>query len=62
MDRTLLTLLGLSILLISLIAPYATLTVAGIVTLTTGFIWGTWVLLQGFGRSQAQMQPQRIWD
>ncbi|HEY9878230.1 MAG TPA: hypothetical protein V6D29_07225 [Leptolyngbyaceae cyanobacterium] len=62
MDRTLLALLMLCVVLIGMIAPYATLTLTGIVMLAAVTTWGSWALIQGFGRRQPEVQPQRIWD
>ncbi len=60
MDRTLLALVSLSALLISLVAPLATMTVAAILFLSALFTWGSWSLLRGIG--QPQPEPQRVWD
>lgn len=62
MDRTLLTLLLLTAVLIGTMAPYATLTLVGIIALSAATTWGFWGFLQGLGRSQPEVQPQRIWD
>jgi uncharacterized membrane protein YphA (DoxX/SURF4 family) len=62
MDRTLLPLLLLSLVLIGMVAPYATLTLAGIVALSVVTTWGFWNFFQGLGQSQPEAQPQRIWD
>jgi hypothetical protein len=60
MDRTLLALLFLSALLISLVAPLATMTVAVILLLTALFTWGSWSIMQGVG--QPQPEVQRVWN
>jgi hypothetical protein len=60
MDRTLLGLVLLSVLLISLVAPLATIMVTAIVGLTVLSTWGSWALLRGVG--QTQPEAQRAWD
>lgn len=62
MDRTLLTLLIMCIVLIGMIAPYATLTLTGIVMLAVVTTWGSWSFIQRLGQQQPEVQPQRIWD
>lgn len=60
MDKSLLILLVLSMVLVSLLAPYAMLTITAIISLVSLFIWGSWSFLQGFGQSTPA--PQRVWD
>ncbi len=48
MDRTLLPLLLLSIVLIAMLAPHATLILTAIVVLTTIATRGSWAVIQAF--------------
>ncbi|HEY9761583.1 MAG TPA: hypothetical protein V6D07_03600 [Trichocoleus sp.] len=61
MDRTLLTLLMLCVVLVGMVAPYATLTLTGIIILAAVATWGSWSFLRGFGQQEPEVQPQRIW-
>lgn len=58
MDKSLVCLLVLSLLLLAWQAPYAVLTLVGIIALAVLFVRGTWTFLQGFG--QAVPEPQRV--
>lgn len=58
MDKTLLALLILSLLLLTWQAPYAMLTLVGIVALSVVFIRGTWGILQS--SNQAIPDPERV--
>jgi hypothetical protein len=60
MDRTLFALLCISALLISLVAPLATLMITAILGLTTLFTWGSWSILQGVDYPEPEVQ--RVWE
>ncbi|NEP17188.1 MAG: hypothetical protein F6J97_09805 [Leptolyngbya sp. SIO4C1] len=59
MDFTLLALLILSVVLIGLHAPYAALTLAAIILLSTVVTRLSWAVLQSFETAEV---TQRIWD
>lgn len=51
MDRTLLPLLLLSVVLVAVLAPHATLTLTAIVTLSAIATRGSWAIIQAFEQS-----------
>lgn len=55
MDRTLLALFSLSALLVSFVAPLATMMVATILSATALVIWGSWSLLRDAGYPQPEV-------
>ncbi|MBE7381956.1 MAG: hypothetical protein F6J95_011155 [Leptolyngbya sp. SIO1E4] len=60
MDRTLLPLLLLSMALVTMLAPHATLTLTAIIALSALATWGAWAVLQSFGKtSEAQSVIER---
>lgn len=59
MDKTLLPLLVLSAVLVGILAPHATLTLATIIILSAIATWGSWLFLQSFGVAG---EPQRAQD
>jgi hypothetical protein len=61
MDRTLVVLLTLSAVLISFVAPLATLMLVSIVTLSAFSTWGSWIFVRGLGDNR-QPEAQRVWD
>lgn len=61
MDRTLLGLVVLSLMLVVLFAPYATMTLGTIVLLSAIATRGVWAVLQSLS-PVPQPQPQRVMD
>ena len=59
MDKTLLPLLLLSVVLIAMLAPHATLTLAVIVILSAIATRGSWAIIQAFGQTS---ETQRALD
>ena len=63
MDRTLLTLLILSLLLVAMQAPHATLTLIAVLVLSTLATRGSWAILQSFSSQGAtQHVTERVTD
>lgn len=58
MDRTLISLLVISLLLIAWQAPYAVLTLVGIVALSIASVRGAWGVVQGW--NDTIPEPQRV--
>ncbi|NER81870.1 MAG: hypothetical protein F6K42_20360 [Leptolyngbya sp. SIO1D8] len=59
MDRTLLPLLLLSMLLVAMLAPHATLTLTAVVALSVLATRGSWAIIQAFGTTS---ETQRALD
>ncbi|MFE4108273.1 hypothetical protein [Almyronema epifaneia] len=58
MDKSLLSLLLLSAVLIAMLSPFAVITVTGSILLAYTFAWGSWTLMQQVGKDT----PQRTAD
>lgn len=56
MDKTLLPLLVLSVILVTILAPHATLTLAAVVGLSVIVTRSSWAILQSFGQAGSQQR------
>ncbi|WP_346292874.1 hypothetical protein [Sphaerothrix gracilis] len=54
MDKSLLSLLILSVVLIAMLSPFAVMTVTSSILLAYGFAWAAWTLIQQLGEGNRQ--------